>query len=157
MMRRAVAGIFLSAALAASAQALLWPLRDTGGVQYTSSGYGLRSRPMGGGAGGFHAGIDIACRVGTPVLAAGTGKVLVCALKDPTYGNYLVLRLDDGRDVLYGHLKEAWYGRGQRVERGWIIALSGNSGYSTGPHLHFAVSEDPAPLFAPAREWHGMH
>jgi murein DD-endopeptidase MepM/ murein hydrolase activator NlpD len=136
---------------------LLWPLQDTGGIQFKSSGYGIRARPMGGGSSGFHAGLDIACRIGTPVLASGTGTVIVCAVKDSTFGNYMVLRLDDGRDLLYGHLSAMWYKRGQRVQRGWIIGLSGNSGYSTGPHLHYQVTMDPMPMFKDEREWIGLH
>jgi murein DD-endopeptidase MepM/ murein hydrolase activator NlpD len=144
-------------AFPAQGEPLLWPLKDTGGIQYKSSGYGIRARPMGGSNAGFHYGIDLACRVGTPVVAVADAVVIVCAIKDSILGNYMVIRLSDGRDITYGHLKEAWYKRGQRVERGWIIGLSGNSGYSTGPHLHFSVTMDPMPMFKDEREWIGRH
>jgi murein DD-endopeptidase MepM/ murein hydrolase activator NlpD len=103
---------------------------------------------MGGGGGGYHNGVDIACRVGTPVLAVGDGTVIACAYGDAVYGKYLVLRLDSGLDVIYGHLSETWHGRGQRVRRGAVIGLSGNTGTSTGPHLHLGIMADPLMIFA---------
>ncbi|MFZ4618586.1 MAG: M23 family metallopeptidase [Rectinemataceae bacterium] len=133
--------LFLAGAMI-SAQ-LAWPLYDTGGRQWLSSEYGLRTQPMGGSAGGYHTGIDLACRVGTPVLAVADAEVIVCAYGDSTYGKYMVLRLDSGMDVLYGHLSETWYRRGQRVTRGQTIGLSGNTGASTGPHVHISLMIDP--------------
>ena len=60
----------------------------------------------------------------------------------------MILRLDSGLDVLYAHLSETWYSRGQHVARGTIIGRSGNSGASTGPHLHFGLMADPLAFFA---------
>jgi murein DD-endopeptidase MepM/ murein hydrolase activator NlpD len=129
------------------AEPLSWPLYATGGKQWISSEYGYRVAPMGGGTGSYHTGIDIACRVGTPVVAVGDGVVIVCAFGDSVYGKYIVLRLDSGVDVLYGHLSETWYSRGSRVERGRKIGLSGNTGASTGPHLHLGIMTNPLVLF----------
>jgi murein DD-endopeptidase MepM/ murein hydrolase activator NlpD len=139
------------------AEPLLWPLKDTGGVQYTSSGYGIRKSPMGGSTSSFHDGIDLACRRGTPVLASASGVIIVCAIKDPVLGTYMMLRTDSGLDLVYGHLSEGWYKRGQRVQRGWVIGLSGNTGRTTGPHLHFEVRQDPMQLFKEDRIWKGLH
>jgi len=128
-------------------QGLAWPLFPTGGRQWISSEYGLRASPMGGGPGSYHTGIDLACRVGTPILAVGEGVVIVCAFDDPVYGRYLVIRLDSGIDVLYGHLSETWYARGRHVSRGQVIGRSGNTGASTGPHLHLAFMIEPLSMF----------
>lgn len=102
---------------------------------------------MGGGTSGWHAGIDLATRVGTPVLAVADGSIAAVYLKDPTFGRCLILRLADGRDVRYGHLSRIWFPAGTRVRAGQEIALSGNSGLSTGPHLHFEVLISPLTIF----------
>lgn len=115
-------------------------LADTGGIQFVSSVYGPRSSPMGGSSNGsFHSGLDIACRVGTPVLALSAGTVMVCAYGDRVFGRYVVVRDDNGIDVLYGHLSATFVPRGTSVRAGQRIGLSGNSGQSTGPHLHLQV------------------
>jgi hypothetical protein len=100
-----------------------------------------------------HLGIDFSVNSGTPVLAAAAGTVIwadygllynsVNYLDDP-YGISVVIRHDFGYDgerlfTLYAHLSEAKVEPGDRVERGELIALSGNTGLSTGPHLHFEV------------------
>ncbi len=130
--------------MSAMGQDLMFPVKDTGGVQFLSDRYGAgRSSTMGGGEGRFHNGIDIACRVGTPVVAVANGIIIVCAAGDRFLGNYMTLRLADGRDCTYGHLKETWYAKGKWVLAGTVIGLSGNTGQSTGPHLHFQVTRDP--------------
>ena len=136
-------------ASALAADPLAWPLYATGGRQWISSEYGLRSSPMGGSLGGYHTGIDIACRVGTPILAVGDATVSVCAYGDAVYGRYMVLHLDSGLDVIYGHLSETWFRKGQRVARGQVIGLSGNTGASTGPHLHIGIMADPLAFLSP--------
>jgi murein DD-endopeptidase MepM/ murein hydrolase activator NlpD len=96
-----------------------------------TSGFGYRW-------GVLHGGIDIANSIGTPILAASDGVVIDCG---PTggYGNWVKLRHNDGTVTLYGHLS-AWNVEiGQRVWAGDQIAKMGNTGNSTGPHLHFEV------------------
>ena len=96
-----------------------------------TSGFGYRW-------GVLHGGIDIANSIGTPILAASDGVVIDCG---PTggYGNWVKLRHSDGTVTLYGHLS-AWNVEvGQRVWAGDQIAKMGNTGNSTGPHLHFEV------------------
>ncbi len=96
-----------------------------------TSGFGYRW-------GVLHGGIDLANSIGTPILAASDGIVIAAG---PTggYGNWVKLRHADGTVTLYGHLS-AWNVEvGQRVWAGDQIAKMGNTGNSTGPHLHFEV------------------
>lgn len=85
-----------------------------------------------------HCGIDFAVPVGTPVLAVGDGEVIV-SKRDGAAGNYIAIR--HGRQYMtrYMHLKKLLVNPGQKVKRGDRIALSGNTGRSTGPHLHYEV------------------
>lgn len=85
-----------------------------------------------------HRGVDFAVPVGTPVLAVGDGEVMV-SKRDGAAGNYVAIR--HGRQYMtrYMHLKKLLVKPGQKVKRGDRIALSGNTGRSTGPHLHYEV------------------
>ena len=96
-----------------------------------TSGFGYRW-------GVLHAGIDIANSIGTPILAASDG-VVVAAGPQAGYGNWVKLRHADGTVTLYGHLSAWTVDIGQRVWAGDQIAKMGNTGNSTGPHLHFEV------------------
>jgi murein DD-endopeptidase MepM/ murein hydrolase activator NlpD len=86
----------------------------------------------------FHPGIDIACAIGTPVLATGSGVVQHVAF-DSTYGNMVVLRHNDSVTTVYAHNDRILVETGQTVRVGGRIAESGNSGKSTAPHLHYEV------------------
>lgn len=109
-----------------------WPLR--GGV---NSEFGRRLSPWSG-LPEFHRGIDITAPLGTDVKAPAPGTVVYTGIQ-AEYG--LTLILDHGNDMksLYGHLQKVHVSPGQRVERGQIIARSGNTGKSTGPHLHYEI------------------
>jgi murein DD-endopeptidase MepM/ murein hydrolase activator NlpD len=96
-----------------------------------TSGFGYRW-------GVLHGGIDIANSIGTPILAASDG-VVVDAGPSGGYGNWVKLRHSDGTVTLYGHLSSWQVQIGQRVWAGDQIAKMGNTGNSTGPHLHFEV------------------
>jgi len=109
-----------------------WPARG-----WISSWYGWRSDPFTG-ARSFHNGVDIGVDSGTPVLAAMEGSVSETGYNS-SYGNYVVLYHHAGWMSLYGHLQSISVKEGQRVASGQRIAYSGNTGYSTGPHLHFSV------------------
>ena len=88
----------------------------------------------------YHKGLDIATAMGTPVLAADAGKVVVAGWPDNTgYGNRVML--DHGNDyvTLYGHLSKIYVSVGQTVRRGDQVGAEGSTGRSTGPHLHFEV------------------
>jgi len=86
-----------------------------------------------------HHGIDYATPVGTPVKAAYNGKVIFAGVKGG-YGNCVVIKHSGGYQSIYGHLSKIKCYVGKRVKIGEIIALSGNTGRSTGPHLHFGIS-----------------
>ncbi len=102
-----------------------------------SSGYGPRMDPFTHKS-AIHTGLDFVLPVGSPILAAGAGVVREAGW-DPLYGHNLTLRHADGYSSRYGHASELRVRAGESVQRGQVIALAGNSGRSTGPHLHFEV------------------
>jgi len=85
-----------------------------------------------------HKGVDFAMPVGTPLLAVGDGEVLI-AKRSGAAGNYVAIRHGRQYPTRYMHLKKLLVKPGQKVKRGDRIALSGNTGRSTGPHLHFEM------------------
>jgi len=87
-----------------------------------------------------HLGVDYAARRGTPVVAAGSGRV-IHASRLGSYGNLVKIRHDDGYETRYAHLKSFRRGikRGKYVKKGHTIGYVGNTGRSTGPHLHFEL------------------
>jgi len=109
-----------------------WPVRS-----YITSWYGWRDDPFTG-ARKFHNGLDIGAPMGTSVKAAMDGTVATTGYS-AGLGNYVIIRHHAGWQSLYGHLKSVAVKQGQRVAVGERIAYSGNTGYSTGPHLHFSV------------------
>jgi murein DD-endopeptidase MepM/ murein hydrolase activator NlpD len=112
-----------------------------------TSGYGMRISPISGNW-KFHKGIDLAAPVGTPVYACKGGKAVSCIRGDPTFGNYIILRHDNGMTSVYAHLSKILISNGSMVQKGDRIGLVGKTGAATGPHLHFeirvnGVSKDP--------------
>jgi len=107
------------------------------------SGYYLR--PIAGGVKtqGIHGynGVDLAGSPGTPILASAAGEVIIVKNSgwNGGYGNYVVIRHDNGTQTLYAHNSSNIVFAGQKVVQGQIIAYMGSSGRSTGPHLHFEV------------------
>jgi murein DD-endopeptidase MepM/ murein hydrolase activator NlpD len=110
----------------------IWPL--PGEVVST---FGWRNHPVLG-VRQHHDGIDIDVPEGTTVYASSGGEVYFYG-EQPGYGNVVILEHDGGFYTLYGHLKSALVTKGQYVEKGQRIALSGNTGISSGPHLHFEL------------------
>jgi murein DD-endopeptidase MepM/ murein hydrolase activator NlpD len=88
-----------------------------------------------------HAGIDIAVPIGTPVRAAGGGTV-EAAGTDRDYGLFVLLRQPNGYETMYGHASRLLVRDGETVSAGQVIALTGSSGRSTAPHLHFEVRRE---------------
>lgn len=122
------------------------PMR--GDFAYTS-GFGVRSDPWSGAA-TAHLGIDLAADYGATIVANAPGRVVTC---QETSGYGLMLEMDHGGGLTtrYGHLSACRVHVGDRVRRDQAIAAVGNSGRSTGPHLHYEVlvkgrAIDPAPL-----------
>jgi len=86
---------------------------------------------------GFHNGIDLRVHVGDTIRAAFSGRVRVSRYNRGGYGYFLVLRHHSGLETVYGHLSKFLVGPNQEIKAGQPIALGGNTGHSTGPHLHF--------------------
>ncbi|MDE6813785.1 MAG: M23 family metallopeptidase [Duncaniella sp.] len=99
---------------------------------YITSNYGYRSR-----FGRMHYGIDLKLQVGDTVRAAFTGKVRLTKYDGRGYGYYVVIRHENGLETVYGHLSRFLVKPDQFVKAGDPIALGGNTGRSTGAHLHF--------------------
>lgn len=102
--------------------------------------YGLRHDPIDGVL-RRHEGIDIAVPEGTPVHPIAPGRVVFSGQRSG-YGNTVIVAHGDGRITLYAHNAANWVREGEPVEPGDILALSGSTGRSTGPHVHFAVWRD---------------
>jgi murein DD-endopeptidase MepM/ murein hydrolase activator NlpD len=97
--------------------------------------------PFGQREGEFHKGIDIGVPTGTPIHAAAAGTVILSSgTWDPEgYGNVVIIDHGNGISTLYGHQSQLLVTEGQHVSAGQVIGLSGSTGHSTGPHLHFEV------------------
>lgn len=93
----------------------------------------------------MHQGVDVGARAGTPVRAAGPGKV-VRAGNAGAYGNLVVIDHGDGSETRYAHLSKTLVATGTTVLRGQTIGEVGSTGLSTGPHLHFELRVDGAPV-----------
>ena len=94
----------------------------------------------------FHSGIDFAAPVGTKIYCTGDGVVEQVVLGNSGYGNYIVVNHGYGYKTRYAHLKKALVKKGQKVSRGENIALMGNTGKSTAPHLHYEVIKNDKPI-----------
>jgi murein DD-endopeptidase MepM/ murein hydrolase activator NlpD len=110
----------------------LWPLDE--------SGYMTRGQVKAGGRDEPHPGIDIAVSIGSLVRAAG-GAAVRQAGEDPEYGRYVLLEHSEAYQTMYGHLSRILVTLGDTVVAGQVIGLSGNSGRSTAPHLHFEIRQ----------------
>lgn len=102
-----------------------------------SSGFGKRSAPTKG-ASTYHKGVDWAVPVGTTVVASSAGTVAKAGWGSG-YGYVVYINHADGRQTRYGHLSKVLVSVGQTVSQGQKIALSGNTGVSSGPHVHFEI------------------
>jgi murein DD-endopeptidase MepM/ murein hydrolase activator NlpD len=113
-----------------------------------TSGVGWRVDPFGSGKLAFHRGIDIAVPVGTPVRAIRKGRV-VFAGDRRGYGSTVIVEHDNGDRTLYGHNSLVRVHPGELVESGTVLAFSGNTGRSTGPHVHFEQLPSGRPINEP--------
>lgn len=111
---------------------------------WITSNFGYRKSPFTGRR-EFHAGLDISNRSGKKIIAPANGRVSFAA-KKMYIGNLLIIDHGYGRVTKYGHLKKILVKKGQKVERGDVIALLGNSGRSTGPHVHYEVRINGTPV-----------
>lgn len=125
-------------------------LPPVGGV--ITSGVGMRIDPIDG-KNRHHNGIDIAICEGTPVTPVASGVVVYSGQRSG-YGNTILVEHDNGLVTLYGHNSRLMVSSGQAVDTNSVIALSGNTGRSTGPHLHFEAWQagvNVTPAFMPDR------
>jgi murein DD-endopeptidase MepM/ murein hydrolase activator NlpD len=111
----------------------IWPVKGA-----VTSTYGNRTDPMGGTGSEFHSGLDIKASTGTPVHCTG-GGVVKHAGEYGTYGILVIIDHGNGVETYYAHNSEVKVKAGETVERGQEVALSGNTGRSTGPHVHYEV------------------
>lgn len=113
----------------------VWPLTERGFV----------TRGLHEGLAGEHPGLDIAVATDSYIRAAGGGTVIDVG-EDAVYGRFVVIDHGDGYSTLYGHASLHLVTPGQHVRERQVIALSGSTGRSTGPHLHFEVLVDGEPV-----------
>ena len=123
--------------------AFLWPVKGR-----ISSGYGVRGSR-------FHQGVDIAPRVGTPIRATASGRVKSSGWQGG-YGKTIVISHPEG-ESLYGHCSSLSVSKGQWVEQGQVIGRVGNTGRSTGPHLHFEIKDIKRQSFDPIAIFKGTY
>jgi len=121
----------------------MYPLQS----RYITSYYGIRRDPKNGRI-QFHDGVDFRANIGTTVMASLDGVVSVVG-ENWLYGKYIIIRHSNGYKTLYGHLNSYSVREGDRVARGRKIGESGNTGYSTGPHLHFGMYDKTNKLVNP--------
>jgi murein DD-endopeptidase MepM/ murein hydrolase activator NlpD len=114
-----------------------WPLDETG--------YITRGQVKAGGRDEAHPGIDIAVSVGSLVRASG-GATVAQAGEDPEYGFFVLLEHPEDYQTMYGHLSRILVTPSSTVAAGQVIGLSGNTGRSTAPHLHFEIRQHSASL-----------
>ena len=121
----------------------IWPSPYTD----ITSGFGWRILF---GAPNYHPGVDIGCPIGTPIYATNDGVVLQAGWNNGGYGNWVLMSNGNGIETVYGHMSKVAVSAGETVHKGEIIGYSGETGFATGPHLHYEVrvngtAVNPAP------------
>jgi murein DD-endopeptidase MepM/ murein hydrolase activator NlpD len=109
-----------------------WPLTQTGVIT---------QRRVAGDDGTEHPGLDIAVAADSYIRASGPGTVKAAGI-DAVYGRYILIDHGGGLESMYGHASRLFVAAGDEVERNEVIALSGSTGRSTAPHLHFEIRRD---------------
>ena len=113
-------------------------------IRQISSYFGYRTDPVYK-VSKFHSGIDFAAAVGTPVFATGDGEVVSAERNHWGYGNMLTIDHGYGYKTNYAHLSKFAVKKGQKVKRGQVVGYVGNTGKSTGSHLHYEVLRNDKP------------
>jgi murein DD-endopeptidase MepM/ murein hydrolase activator NlpD len=114
----------------------LWPVKGVRGR--VTSLFGPTLHPFSG-QWYIHKGIDIAFGYGVPIVATARGKIVQIDSEPMGFGNYVVIRHKYGFYTKYAHLQRILVTRGQEVQQGEVIGTMGNTGLSTGPHIHYEV------------------
>lgn len=124
---------------------LIWPAHGVSIAQpFGPSPYAFE--PAYGGYPHFHTGIDLAGPFGTPIVAAADGVIAAADVSTVGYGNHIIIAHSGGLLTLYGHLEAMMVKPGDAVKAGQVIGLLGSTGNSTGPHCHFEVRINGAPV-----------
>ncbi len=118
----------------------IWPVNQG----YISSAWGHRISPFTS-MEAFHEGVDIAADVGTKIYAAAAGEIIFADYK-AGYGRFIVIQHKYGYATAYGHCDRLYVSVGSKVKKGQLIATVGNTGMSTGPHVHFEVRINGIPV-----------
>ena len=122
----------------------IFPLKETE-VKYVSSFFGHRPDPIYK-ISKFHTGIDFSAPMGTEVYATGDGTVCDVQKSAWGYGNVVIIDHDFGYKSYYAHLNKSAVRKGQKVKRGQLIGFVGNTGKTTGIHLHYEVRKNNVPI-----------
>lgn len=109
-----------------------------------TSAFGKRRDPVNGQT-AFHTGIDFRSATGAKVYATADGVVKE-SFHNGGYGNFILIEHGNGYDTAFGHLQKSRVKSGEKVHRGQLIGLAGNTGRSTGPHLHYEITLDNKPI-----------
>ncbi|HKK01596.1 MAG TPA: M23 family metallopeptidase [Desulfuromonadales bacterium] len=117
-----------------------WPIKG-----WVTSGFGPRTSPFTGKR-EFHPGLDIAARIGTPIHSTADGIVSRAGPSIGGYGNLVVIDNGYGFKTYYGHNSKIFVKVGQRVKRGQVISAVGDTGRSTGAHLHYEIRLNDVPI-----------
>ncbi len=118
----------------------MWPL--PAGNNVVTCKYGMRTHPITGKR-KLHTGVDLRASTGTKVYAANKGTVTTSGYSS-AWGNYIIISHGGGITTLYAHMSKRSVSKDDKVKQGDIIGYSGNTGYSTAPHLHFEISKNGA-------------
>ena len=130
----------------------MWPLPAANNV--ITCKYGYRTHPVTRKY-KLHTGIDLRASTGTKVYAANKGTVTTSGYSS-AWGNYIIINHGGGYTTLYAHLSRRNVSKGATVKQGDVIGLSGNTGYSTGPHLHFEINKNGS-SYDPLKEFKGFN
>lgn len=128
----------------------IWPLILIRQEENLTSGFGYRTDGFGGNQ-GFHPAVDIAAPKGTLVVSTITGTVIDHFPPPdgywqghPIFGGCILIVGDDGWATFYGHLSKSYVHEGEKITKGQMIGRVGDTGLSTGNHLHYSIMVDPA-------------
>jgi murein DD-endopeptidase MepM/ murein hydrolase activator NlpD len=114
-------------------------------LNHVASGFGWRIHPIYK-TEMMHTGMDFTASIGTPIHATGNGTVVKVEMNGRGFGNNIIIEHGYGYQTLYGHMSRIAARQGQKINRGDIIGYVGNTGSSTGPHLHYEVHKNGNPV-----------
>lgn len=123
----------------------IFPVSTKEGKVKVTSTFGMRNHPIDDKR-QFHMGIDIAAKLGTPVIATADGEVVEVEFRPNGYGKYVVIKHDDTYQTKYAQMSSQEVSVGDKVKKGQIIGKVGSSGKSTAPHLHYEIKKDGKPV-----------